>query len=81
MTRAETKAQAKQTVDTYSRLLIGCGVISEIESEEIHGEIHYVFDVYEKFDFPFPVECVGLRELATVLRAMWLSYESASTVY
>jgi hypothetical protein len=76
MTRA-TKNEAKEIVATYGGLLIGRGVISEIDSEIINGVQHFAFEFNEQLDFPFPVECVGIMELATVLRAMWITYQKA----
>lgn len=76
MTRA-FKNEAKHAVAVYSDLLIGRGVISEIESENIAGIQHYFFTFNEQLDYPFPVECYGVEELAVVLRAMWLSYDKA----
>ena len=62
-------------IETYGQLLQDYGVISEITSEEVRGELRYTFNIYERFDFPYPVECYGVKELATILSAMWTTRE------
>ena len=75
-----TKDEAKQIVATYKDLLLHRGVISDISEENIRGEQHYEFTIHdEDLGFPFPVECVGVKELAIVLRAMWLTYQKVYT--
>lgn len=71
-----TKDQARQEIDTYGALLQERAVISDIESEEVRGEQHYMFRILDS-KFPSLVECVGIKELALVLNVMWSSYMKA----
>lgn len=72
-----TKEQAKQEIDVYGTLLMERAVITDITTTNVRDETHYNFEILEKFDFPYPIECVGVKELALVLKSMWLSYAKA----
>lgn len=71
-----TKDLAKQQVDVYGDLLQQRAVITDIAPTEKRGETCYSFEILGH-DFPYTVECLGIKQLALVLTTMWSAYEKA----
>lgn len=71
-----TKDQAKQEITVYSELLLERAVISDIVSEEVRGEQHYMFTILDT-KYPVFVECTGIKELSSVLKVAWAAYLKA----
>lgn len=74
MTRA-TKSEAKLAIDSYGDLLKERAVISDIDREEIRGEIHY--NILMNDPRSYKIVARGCMEAANVLASMWLGYEAA----
>ena len=68
-----TKQEAKQEVETYSRLLQDYGFISEIEGTEVRQEIEYSFAIFDPYGLKH-ITCRGVKELAQMLCALWTVY-------
>lgn len=70
-----TKSEAKKAIESYGNLLIERAVVSEIEKEEVRGEIRY--KVKMAGSRPYEIVARGCMEAANVLVSMWLGYEAA----
>lgn len=70
------KNLARKQIEVYGDLLRGRAVIGDITPVEKRGEQRHVVEVLDD-KYPYEFECGDVKELATVLTAMWTAYQKA----